>query len=124
VLRLVVQNLIINAAEAVRAAGRERGVVRFSAAILTEAGQPKMLLECQDTGVGIESANLQRVFERGFSTKHGSGNSGIGLHWCATAVNALGGRIWASSEGLGLGTTLHLVMPVATPAMAASTIAA
>jgi two-component system, NtrC family, sensor kinase len=124
VLRLVVQNLIINAAEAVRAAGRERGVVRFSAAMLTEAGQQKMLLECQDTGVGIESANLQRVFERGFSTKHGTSNSGIGLHWCATAVNALGGRIWATSEGLGLGTTLHLVMPVAAPAMAASTLAA
>jgi two-component system NtrC family sensor kinase len=119
VLRLVLQNLIINAAEAVRAAGRERGVVRFSAALLSEAGQDKLLLQCQDTGVGIAPENLQRVFERGFSTKHGKSNSGIGLHWCATAVNALGGRIWATSDGAGLGTTLHLVLPIAAAAAGA-----
>jgi two-component system, NtrC family, sensor kinase len=124
VLRLVLQNLIINAAEAVRATGRERGSVRLSASLSRENAQDRLLLECQDTGVGIEAGNLQRVFERGFSTKHGKSNSGIGLHWCATAVNALGGRIWASSEGLGLGTTLHLIMPVSAPAQPASTIAA
>jgi two-component system NtrC family sensor kinase len=124
VLRLVLQNLIINAAEAVRSAGRGRGVVRFAASLSCEHGQEQLLLECQDSGVGIEAGNLQRVFERGFSTKHAASNSGIGLHWCATAVNALGGRIWASSPGPGLGATLHLVMPVSAPAMPASTIAA
>jgi two-component system, NtrC family, sensor kinase len=124
VLRLVLQNLIINAAEAVRATGRERGSVRLSASLCRENGQDRLQLECQDTGVGIEAGNLQRVFERGFSTKHGKSNSGIGLHWCATAVNALGGRIWASSEGLGLGTTLHVIMPISAPAQPASTIAA
>jgi len=59
VLRQVLQNLLINAAEAVRAAGRGRGIVRFSA-----------------------------------------------------AVNALGGRIWATSDGPGRGATMHLLIPV------------
>jgi sensor domain CHASE-containing protein len=124
VLRLVLQNLIINAAEAVRAGGRERGSVHFSAALLCEGGREQLQIQCRDDGVGIAAANLQRVFERGYSTKGGSANSGIGLHWCATAVNALGGRIWASSAGLGHGTTIHLVMPVSTPETPAATIAA
>ncbi len=124
VLRLVLQNLIINAAEAVRAAGHDRGSVRFTAAMLAEAGQDKLLLECQDSGIGIEPGNVQRIFERSFSTKQGTGSRGIGLHWCATAINALGGRIWASSDGPGLGATLHLLIPVAAPANAAGSIAA
>ena len=124
VLRLVIQNLIINAAEAVRAANSGRGTVRFTATIQPENGQDMLLLECQDSGCGIEPNNIERVFERGFSTKHGKGNSGIGLHWCATAINALGGRMWASSSGLGQGATLHLTVPIAPPAEAADSKAA
>ena len=124
VLRLVIQNLIINAAEAVRAANSGRGTVRFSAAIQGESSQRKLLLECQDTGCGIEPDNIERIFERGFSTKEGKRNSGIGLHWCATAINALGGRMWASSDGPGHGATMHLIVPIATPTEAADTKAA
>jgi sensor domain CHASE-containing protein len=124
VLRLVIQNLVINAAEAVRAANSGRGTVRFTAAIQRDNGQDKLLLECQDTGCGIEPQNVGRVFERGFSTKSSKGNSGIGLHWCATAINALGGRMWASSQGSGQGATLHLIVPIAAPAEAADTKAA
>jgi two-component system NtrC family sensor kinase len=124
VLRLVIQNLIINAAEAVRAANSGRGTVRFTAAIQSDNGQDKLLLECQDTGCGIEPQNIERVFERGFSTKHGKGNSGIGLHWCATAINALDGRMWASSQGPGTGATLHLIVPIAAPTEATTARAA
>jgi sensor domain CHASE-containing protein len=119
VLRLVIQNLIINSAEAVRATPAGRGIVHFSASIQVDSEQKKLLLECQDTGCGIEAANVERIFERGFSTKEGKRNSGIGLHWCATAVNALGGRMWASSNGPGQGATMHLLVPIATPAEAA-----
>jgi len=89
VLRLVLQNLIINAAEAIRAAGKGRGVIRFSAALIADGDQSRLQLDCTDSGVGITPENLERVFERGYSTKRGSGNLGIGLHWCATTVNAL-----------------------------------
>ena len=124
VLRLVIQNLIINAAEAMRATGSSRGVVRFTAALQRDGGAQKLLLDCQDSGCGIEPHNIERIFERGFSTKLGKGNSGIGLHWCATAINALGGRIWATSEGAGCGATFHVVIPVTPPAEAVATKAA
>jgi sensor domain CHASE-containing protein len=114
VLRLVLQNLIINAADAVRDAGRERGTLRVSAAIVREAdAYPECLhLQCQDDGVGIAQDNLVRVFEKGFSTKSRGSNYGIGLHWCANAIGALGGRMWAASDGPGLGASLHLVLPL------------
>jgi len=114
VLRLVLQNLIINAADAVRDAGRERGVLRVAAEIVVEAEQRKLHLQCEDDGVGISPDNLARVFDRGFSTKSSATNHGIGLHWCANAIAALGGRIWAASDGPGLGASLHMMLPLST----------
>ncbi|HEY4881008.1 MAG TPA: ATP-binding protein, partial [Steroidobacteraceae bacterium] len=124
VLRLVLQNLIINASDAVRDAGRERGTLRVTAAIVrdgdlagTAASAAKaaeyLHLQCCDDGVGIVKDNLDRVFEKGFSTKSRGTNYGIGLHWCSNAVGALGGRMWAASDGPGLGASLHLVVPLA-----------
>jgi signal transduction histidine kinase len=112
VLRLILQNLIINAADAVRDAGRDKGVLRFAAEIIGDADNSELHLQCKDDGVGIAADNLQRVFDKGFSTKSRDTNYGIGLHWCANAIGALGGRIWAASEGPGLGASMHLVVPL------------
>jgi sensor domain CHASE-containing protein/anti-sigma regulatory factor (Ser/Thr protein kinase) len=112
VLRLILQNLIINAADAVRDAGKEQGVLRVSAEITREAERQQLHLQFKDDGVGIPAQDLERVFEKGFSTKPPQTNHGIGLHWCANAINALGGRIWAASEGPGRGASLHLLVPL------------
>jgi two-component system NtrC family sensor kinase len=112
VLRLILQNLIINAADAVRDAGRDKGVLHFAAEIVGEANGEQLHLHCKDDGVGIAAENLQRVFDKGFSTKSRETNYGIGLHWCANAIGALGGRIWAASEGPGLGASMHLMLPL------------
>src|SRR5439155_12521968 len=69
VLRLILQNLIINAAEAVRDAGKQKGVLRVSAELTREADRQQLHLQFRDDGVGIAAQNLERVFEKGFSTK-------------------------------------------------------
>jgi signal transduction histidine kinase len=112
-LRLVLQNLIINAADAVGESRREKGVLHIAAAIETEEDAERLHLRCTDDGIGIAPENLPRIFEKGFSTKSRAANQGIGLHWCANAIRSLGGRIWASSQGLGHGASLHVVLPVA-----------
>jgi signal transduction histidine kinase len=113
VLRLVLQNLIINAADAVRDAGRDKGVLKVGAEIVRDDGSIQLHLHCKDDGVGIAADDLERVFDKGFSTKSRDTNYGIGLHWCANAIAALGGRIWAASEGPGLGASMHLMLPLA-----------
>jgi sensor domain CHASE-containing protein len=112
VLRLVLQNLIINAADAVRDAGMDRGVLKVAAEIVAERDREQLHLHCEDNGVGIPTGDLERVFDKGFSTKSRDSNHGIGLHWCANAIGALGGRIWAVSEGPGHGAALHLILPL------------
>ena len=112
VLRLILQNLIINAADAVRDAGRDKGMLQFAAEIVGDADSEQLHLHCKDDGIGIAADNLQRVFDKGFSTKSRETNYGIGLHWCANAIGALGGRIWAASEGPGMGASMHLMLPL------------
>jgi sensor domain CHASE-containing protein len=112
VLRLILQNLIINAADAVREAGKDKGVLHVAAEIVREANGEQLHLQCKDDGIGIAANNLERVFEKGFSTKSKATNYGIGLHWCAHAIGALGGRLWAASEGPGRGASMHLMVPI------------
>ena len=69
-------------------------------------------LSCADDGVGIEGGNLARIFEKGYTTKSRETNFGIGLHWCANALTALGGRIWATSDGPGRGACIHVQLPL------------
>jgi two-component system, NtrC family, sensor kinase len=112
ILRLVLQNVIINAAEAVRDGGKDSGVLHVRAEILQEAGREQLHLVCEDDGVGIEKPNLTRVFDKGFSTKPRETNHGIGLHWCANVIGALSGRIWVTSDGHGRGASIHLLVPL------------
>jgi two-component system NtrC family sensor kinase len=112
VLRLVLQNLIINAADAVRECGKPQGSLRITAEILHESDGERLHVCCADDGAGIAPDHLARMFEKGFSTKCKKTNFGIGLHWCANSIGALGGRIWATSEGVGRGAALHLMIPL------------
>ena len=59
---------------------------------------------------GIEQDNLERIFERSFSTKQAD-HSGVGLHWCANTLIAANGRIYAESQGSGQGACLHVMIP-------------
>jgi two-component system, NtrC family, sensor kinase len=111
-LQQVFQNFILNAAEAVRDAGREHGTLRIGVRVLDDPRGKRLHVTFADDGVGIRDRNLRRIFEKGFSTKPRATNSGIGLHWCANAVRALGGEISAESPGPLRGATLHLILPL------------
>ncbi|CAO3443119.1 ATP-binding protein [Azospirillum largimobile] len=64
-----------------------------------------------DDGVGIPAENLPKVFEPFFTTRRGSGGSGLGLHIVFNLVTqSLGGRISVDSVA-GDGTTFTLRIP-------------
>jgi signal transduction histidine kinase len=73
-----------------------------------------------DTGIGIGPDDLQRLFQEFEQlepsyTKRYQG-SGLGLALCKRLVELHGGRIWASSEGEGRGSTFTFTIPAAGPA--------
>jgi two-component system NtrC family sensor kinase len=102
-------NLLLNAVESIERAGKEGGEIRVYAALVREKDRELVHIKIEDNGAGISGENMARLFQRGFSTKEKK--SGMGLHWCANAAEALKGRIYAESEGVGKGACFHLLLP-------------
>jgi len=66
----------------------------------------------RDTGIGIPSESLSRIFERFYrvdSSRTGSG-TGLGLSISRHIVEAHGGKIWAESEE-GRGSVFYFLLP-------------
>ncbi len=113
VVAQILGNLMVNSAEAIRETGRGSGWIEVDAAVERENGRAEVHLTVRDSGSGIDPAILLNLFGRGFSTKKGK-TGGIGLHWSANSVAAMGGRMSAESDGAGRGACFHVVLPVAT----------
>lgn len=75
-------------------------------------------LTVADTGTGIPSEHLTRVFERFYrvdpSRSREQGGTGLGLAIVKHLVESHGGRAWAES-GLGQGTSIHTFWPNSPP---------
>jgi signal transduction histidine kinase len=68
-------------------------------------------IEVRDTGSGIASDQLPRIFERYWQREGGaSGGLGLGLYICRSLIEAHGGRIWAESA-VGDGTRVYFTLP-------------
>jgi signal transduction histidine kinase len=69
----------------------------------------------QDRGMGIPKKQLKRIFRRFYRAqtrglKHIKG-TGLGLYIVRSIARAHGGRVFAQSEGEGLGATFTLELP-------------
>jgi signal transduction histidine kinase len=72
-----------------------------------------LVLECEDEGVGIHPALLDKVFEPFFTTKRDSGGTGLGLSVAHGIVRDAGGEIAIDSRQ-GRGTRVRVVLPAMT----------
>ena len=66
-------------------------------------------LQVSDSGIGVAKEDLSRLFHQGFTTK--KDGHGFGLHHAALAAQHMGGKLTATSEGLGTGATFTLELP-------------
>ena len=75
----------------------------------------QVVIEVRDRGIGIERADLRRVFERFYRAPNEDVRSrrgtGLGLFVVSTLVRSLGGKVTAESAGAGQGTTMRVVLP-------------
>lgn len=105
----VLLNLIVNARQAMASGGVLTVAVRAN----PETGQAE--ISVQDTGCGIPSEKLRRIFEPYFTTKRpdeqGQGGTGLGLSLAKDVMEAHGGRIRVESQP-GVGTTFTLKFPL------------
>jgi two-component system, OmpR family, sensor histidine kinase BaeS len=102
-LHQVITNLLTNALKFTPAGGR--------VSIATWSGADAMLT-VTDTGVGIDAADLPRIFDRFWRSPSASGTSGsgIGLAIAAELTRAHGGQLTATSQP-GRGTQMALTLP-------------
>lgn len=119
-LQQMLWNLIKNAAKFTP----DRGRIDIRTRNLLTDAQPRLLIEVQDTGIGIDPSQVDRLFdafEQGsdFVTRR-YGGLGLGLSITKALVEIHQGHVRAASPGPGQGATFTLDLPaIPAPAPAA-----
>jgi signal transduction histidine kinase len=107
----VLWNILNNAAKFT-----DRGTITIVSSVeRNKAGQDMISLAISDTGVGIDSDLLSRLFTK-FSNRAGFDRdqvgSGLGLFISKGIIEAHGGRIWAENNSDGKGCTFWFEIPL------------
>jgi signal transduction histidine kinase len=104
-LQQVILNLIVNAIEAMRGISEGARDLLISTGTATSGG---VLVVVQDTGPGLDSATLERLFEAFYTTK--PDGLGMGLSICRSIIEAHGGQLWPSANNEH-GATFQFTLP-------------
>jgi signal transduction histidine kinase len=110
-IQQVILNLLVNARQAMEQGGTLLLKIEFNAT------QQMVELTVRDSGCGIPSEKLPRIFDPFYSTKagpdaSGKGGTGLGLSTCRTIIEAHKGRIRVEST-VGKGTAFVIKLPIA-----------
>jgi PAS domain S-box-containing protein len=104
----VISNLLVNSLHAMP----KGGVLRVSTALGEFDSQAAVVLSVEDTGTGIATENLGKIFEPFYTTRTDVG-TGIGLWVSRRFVEGHGGRIDVESRtGHASGTKFSIVLPI------------
>jgi C4-dicarboxylate-specific signal transduction histidine kinase len=102
-LQQVILNLVMNGIESMKSV-RPRVLHIHSA----PNGADAVHVSIEDTGTGVDPANINRIFKALFTTK--ARGMGMGLSICRSIVENHGGRIWVSPAA-GAGSMFQLELP-------------
>lgn len=117
--REALQQILIHLLQNAGAASSVEGTVTLRVRTQKEGGNEYALLQVTDTGGGIPSEDLPRVFSRLYRADNvliqGVGDTGVGLSIAKALTEAQGGRIWVETE-MGAGSTFSILLPIRHPA--------
>ncbi len=102
----VITNFVTNAVKYT-----QQGHIRVGYRLEERKGNRALYVYCEDTGTGIPSDQLQKVFERFVKLNDFIQGTGLGLSICKAIVEKCGGEIGVESE-VGKGSTFWFWIPV------------
>ncbi len=102
----VLLNLLLNAMQATPEGSPDAHTITVTTSLAQDG---RVCLEVSDTGDGIASENLARVFAPFFTTKAAGEGTGLGLWVCHTIVSGMGGELSVTSEP-GHGATFRVLL--------------
>ena len=104
-LQQVLLNLILNGSEAM---SEPRWRTREMLITSRNIKPAELMISVQDSGVGLDQQNPNRIFDAFVSTKEGG--VGLGLSISRTIIEAHGGKLWAT-QNEGPGATFWFTLP-------------
>ena len=105
-IKQVVLNLVTNSLDSLD----ENGVVKVRLQRHPDGQQAELVVS--DNGCGMSPEVLEHLFEPFFTRRRDGSGTGLGLSITYRIVSDHGGRIVASSEGPGQGSTFRVTLPL------------
>lgn len=101
----VIMNLLVNASQAIR----EFGTIT----IKTYADEQYIMIDVSDTGAGMDTDTINRIFDPFYTTKPAGQGTGLGLAISLGIIKRHRGHIQVDSE-INVGTTFKIQLPILT----------
>jgi PAS domain S-box-containing protein len=108
-IKEVLDNLIMNAIKYSQPSGDIHIIIDAN------VEDDQAIVSIKDDGMGMNEEQLRRIFHEFYkadSSRHNLESTGLGLSICKRIIEKHGGRIWASSPGLGKGSTFSFTLPM------------
>jgi two-component system sensor histidine kinase VicK len=105
-LAQVIFNLLNNAIKFT-----QEGSITISAGEKVESDKKIVIVSVKDTGTGIDTEMLPRLFSK-FVSNSEKGGTGLGLYISKSIIEAHGGKIWAQNNSDGKGAMISFDLPV------------
>lgn len=103
-LHQVVLNILLNGVQAID----KKGVL----SICTKIEKSRFKLSIKDTGCGIKTENLTKIFDPFYTTRQPGEGTGLGLSMSLKIIKAHKGEIEYKSE-INVGTEVTISLPIA-----------
>ena len=90
---------------------KKKASILISAELKKEADKKIVVVSVKDTGAGIDSEMLPRLFTK-FASKSEMGGTGLGLYISKSIIDAHRGKIWSDNNSKGKGATFSFSLPL------------
>jgi len=107
-LTQIILNIVMNGQQAIMASVEKN--IRKLQIQVSQSHDHTLRIDFTDNGIGMTEATLNGLFSYGFTTKENG--HGLGLHASAVAAHEMGGTLTAHSDGMYLGSTFSLTLPI------------